>query len=220
MMKLAIFDLDNTLLAGDSDYAWGQFMADVGAVDREDYEARNRAFYEDYMAGTLDIDAFLKFSLAPLARHEPEQLRAWHEAFLTRVIDPMITPAARRLVTHHRDKGHTLMIITATNAFVTRPIARRFEIEHLLATEPEMIDGRYTGNYVGTPTFQAGKIDALEEWLAAQSAKPETTWFYSDSRNDIPLLERVDHPVAVDPDPHLREHADARNWPVMSLRGE
>jgi len=217
-MQLAIFDLDHTLLAGDSDYAWGQFLARVGAVDREEYEARNRAFYEDYLAGKLDIDAFLKFSLSPLATHDPAQLAVWHEQFMLEMIDPMITPTSLALVAQHRKQGHTLMIITATNAFITRPIAKRFGIEHLLATEPELVDGRYTGNYIGIPTFQAGKVTALERWLQNQAQQPEQTWFYSDSRNDIPLLERVDHPVAVDPDPYLRAHAESLGWPIISLR--
>jgi len=217
-VQLAIFDLDNTLLAGDSDYAWGQFLAQTGAVDAEEYAERNRAFYEDYLAGTLDIDAFLHFSLAPLAQHTVEQLEAWRAQFLEEVIVPMITESARELVEKHRHKGHELMIITATNAFVTEPIAARFGIEHLLATRPERVEGRYTGSYVGTPTFQEGKIRALDEWLAARAAQPEKTWFYSDSRNDIPLLERVNHPVAVDPDNVLRGHAEQLDWPIISLR--
>ncbi len=217
-VQLAIFDLDHTLLNGDSDYAWGQFLAQTGAVDAEEYARRNRAFYEDYLAGTLDIDAFLKFSLAPLAQHPATQLEEWRNQFLQEMIAPMIQPAARALVEKHREKGHTLMIITATNAFVTEPIAALFGIDHLLATRPERNGGQYTGEYVGIPTFQEGKIRALEAWLQAQTEEPEKTWFYSDSRNDIPLLEQVDHPVAVDPDEVLKAHAETKLWPIISLR--
>lgn len=217
-MHLAIFDLDNTLLAGDSDHAWGQFLADVGAVNRDAYSAKNQIFYEEYQRGTLDIDAFLKFSLAPLAAHEPAQLIAWRAEFIHSVITPMVTDKARNLVAHHRQRGDELLIITATNAFVTAPIAELFGIEHLLATQPTLRAGRYTGGYDGTPTFQAGKRLVLDQWLAARQWQPAKTWFYSDSRNDLPLLEAVDHPVAVDPDVVLRERALAAGWPIISLR--
>ncbi len=218
-MQLAIFDLDNTLLAGDSDHAWGQYLADVGAVDRAAYSAKNQIFYEEYQRGTLDIDAFLRFSLAPLAQHEPDRLTAWRAEFIRSIIAPMVTDQAQKLVEHHRQRGDELLIITATNAFVTAPIAALFGIEHLLATQPTFKDGRYTGGYDGTPTFQAGKQLALNEWLAARQFHPEKTWFYSDSRNDLPLLEAVDHPVAVDPDAVLRARAEAAGWPIISLRG-
>lgn len=217
-MHLAIFDLDNTLLAGDSDHAWGQFLAAVGAVDPEVYRARNQIFYEEYQRGTLDIDAFLRFSLAPLAQHQPEQLLAWRAEFVRSIIEPMVTEKAQHLVAHHRQRHDELLIITATNAFVTAPIADLFGIEHLLATQPTFKDGRYTGEYEGTPTFQAGKRLALDQWLAGLQWQPEKTWFYSDSRNDLPLLETVDHPVAVDPDTVLRERALAAGWPIISLR--
>ncbi|WP_407276352.1 HAD family hydrolase [Halothiobacillus sp. DCM-1] len=217
-MHLAIFDLDNTLLAGDSDHSWGQFLAGTGAVDGAAYAAQNQVFYEDYQRGTLDIDAFLRFSLAPLARFSVDELLAWRREFIETVITPLVTDKARALVEQHRARGDELLIITATNYFVTEPIAALFGIEHLLATRPEMKDGRYTGNYQGVPTFQAGKQTALAAWLATRGEQPERTWFYSDSRNDLPLLEAVDHPVAVDPDPVLRARAQAAGWPIISLR--
>lgn len=217
-MQLAIFDLDNTLLAGDSDYLWGQFMVQQGAVDPEHYEKTNRAFYEQYEAGTLDIDAFLAFALKPLSQHPMEQLNRWHQQFMHSVIQPLITQPSRDLVAQHRDAGHTLLIITATNHFVTAPIAAELGIDHLIATNPEIVDGQYTGKVAGIPSFQAGKITRLDEWLQAQQTTVTDSWFYSDSQNDIPLLDKVDHPYAVDPDPALQSYAEARHWPIISLR--
>jgi len=220
-VNLALFDLDNTLLSGDSDYEWGQFLIDQGVVDRDFYESRNRDFYEQYKAGTLDIHEFLHFALEPLARHTPEELARWHEAFMAERILPLIGQPARDLVARHAGQGDLLVIVTATNAFVTAPIAREFGVPHLIATEPEQVDGRYTGRPRGTPCFQAGKIVRLDEWLAARGQSLSSfadTWFYSDSRNDLPLLERVSRPVAVDPDARLAEVARARGWPVLSLR--
>jgi len=217
-MNLAIFDLDNTLLAGDSDYLWGRFLCAKGIVDSELYEAANQRFYEDYKLGTLDIDAFLRFSLAPLALHSVEQLAAWHTEFMQEFIEPIILPQAVDLIEKHRARGDYPLIITATNAFVTEPIAQRLGVADILATQPEMQDGRYTGRYVGTPTFQQGKIKALHDWTGAQPNPFEKTWFYSDSRNDLPLLEQVTHPVAVDADPVLTAEAARRGWPQISLR--
>jgi len=220
-MKLVLFDLDNTLLAGDSDYEWGQFLIAKGAVDSAHYEARNRAFYEDYKAGRLDIYAFLAFALRPLATHPREQLEAWRAEYVASRIRPMITLAARGLVNRHLDDADLVAIITATNSFVTAPIAREFGIPHLIATEPEQIDGRFTGEVAGTPCFREGKVARIEAFLADHGSgldRLESSWFYSDSHNDLPLLERVRHPVAVDPDPVLRAHAETRGWPVISLR--
>lgn len=220
-MQLACFDLDNTLLATDSDHEWGQFLIDLGIRDREQHAVANDRFYADYQAGTLDIDAFLAYQLAPLAEHAPAQLDAWHRQFMRERILPRVTRSARKLVQQHREAGHTLIIVTATNSFVTAPIAQEFGIEHLIATEPEQVDGRYTGRYAGTPSFREGKVTRLEEWLAGRGARLDTlaeSWFYSDSRNDLPLLERVTHPVAVDPDPTLESIAHQRRWPVISLR--
>jgi HAD superfamily hydrolase (TIGR01490 family) len=216
-MPLAIFDLDNTLLSGDSDYLWGQFLGELGVVDPDSYERENERFYADYRAGRLDIMAFLRFSLAPLAAHPREQLDAWHQAFMTAKIEPLIGTAALALVEQHRQAGDTLLIITATNAFVTAPIAQRFGITNLIATEPEEADGRFTGQVAGTPSFRDGKVARLEAWLAERDGTLDGSWFYSDSHNDLPLLERVSHPVAVDPDPALAQHAAEHGWPVISL---
>ncbi len=216
-MPLAIFDLDNTLLSGDSDYLWGQFLGELGVVDRDSYERENERFYADYRAGQLDIMAFLRFSLAPLAAHPRDQLDAWHQTFMTTKIEPLIGAGALALVEQHRQAGDTLLIITATNAFVTAPIAQRFGIANLIATDPEQADGRFTGRVAGTPSFRDGKVARLEAWLAERDMTLDGSWFYSDSHNDLPLLERVSHPVAVDPDPTLARHAAAQGWPVISL---
>lgn len=221
MTRLALFDLDNTLLACDSDYEWGQFLVDRGVLDRDAYEAQNAAFYDQYKAGTLDIHEFLGFALRPLAAHAPEDLHRWHLDFMATRIRPAIGDASRRLVREHLDAGHLCAIVTATNSFVTAPIAREFGVTHLLATDPEQADGRYTGRVAGTPCFREGKIVRVEAWLAAQGrrlAEFEESSFYSDSHNDLPLLERVTRPVAVDPDPRLEAAARARGWPVISLR--
>ncbi len=220
-MQLALFDLDNTLLAGDSDFEWGQFLISEGVLDRELHLARNVQFYEDYKAGTLDIQAFLAFQLKPLAQHPRSQLNAWHARYMERKIRPMITDQARALVERHRAKGDLLVVITATNGFVTGPIAREFGIDHLIATTPEEIGGEFTGSVFGVPCFKEGKVTRLIQWLTARGETLksfEASWFYSDSHNDLPLLHLVDHPVAVDPDPALRAHAEAHGWPVISLR--
>ncbi|HEY5899088.1 MAG TPA: HAD family hydrolase [Burkholderiales bacterium] len=220
-MRLALFDLDNTLLTGDSDYEWGQFLVDHGVLDRDAYEAQNRVYYEQYVAGTLDIHEYLGFALRPLAEHAAADLERWHGEFMRLRIQPMITPAARDLVARHRDAGDLCAVITATNSFVTAPIAREFGVPHLIATEPEQRDGRFTGRVAGTPCFREGKILRLENWLAdAGHRLPDfaESVFYSDSHNDLPLLERVTRPVAVDPDEALGAEAARRGWAVMSLR--
>jgi HAD superfamily hydrolase (TIGR01490 family) len=220
-MRLALFDLDNTLLAGDSDYEWGQFLIDHGVLDREVYEAQNRAYYEQYVAGTLDIHEYLGFALRPLAEHTAADLGRWHAEFMRLRIRPMIMPAARRLVRRHLDAGELCAIVTATNSFVTAPIAREFGVEHLIATEPEAIDGRFSGRVAGTPCFREGKVQRIDEWLASLGRRLKDfaeSAFYSDSHNDLPLLERVSRPVAVDPDAALAAEAGRRGWAVMSLR--
>lgn len=220
-MKLALFDLDNTLLTGDSDFEWAQFLIEQGVLDREAYEARNLAFYEQYKAGTLDIHTFLDFQLKPLSRHPRSQLDAWHAQFMQTRILPMIGQQARDLVGQHRAEGHRLIMITATNSFVTGPIAREFGVPVLIATEPEQRAGEFTGLASGIPCFREGKVKRLEAWLETQAADwsmIERSWFYSDSHNDLFLMERVTDPIAVDPDPQLSETAQARGWPVMSLR--
>ncbi len=220
-MRLALCDLDNTLLACDSDYEWGQFLVDRGILDRDQYEAQNRTYYEQYVAGTLDIHEYLGFALRPLAAHAPADLDRWHGEFMRSRILPSITREARALVEGHRRGGDLCAIITATNSFVTKPIAREFGVEHLVATEPEMRDGRFTGRVDGTPCFREGKLTRLEEWLAAlgrRSSDFAERWCYSDSHNDLPLLELATRPVVVDPDERLRAEARRRGWPVISLR--
>lgn len=216
-MPLAIFDLDNTLLRGDSDHAWGEFLVERGLVDGESYRRENERYYAAYQAGTLDIFEFLAFALRPLAAHPPDVLDAWHREFMREKILPMITPAARALVERHRARGDTLLIITATNRFVTAPIAREFGIEHLIATEPEMVDGRYTGRVQGIPSYREGKVERLRQWMQAQGANLHDSHFYSDSHNDLPLLRLVTHPVAVNPDAQLRAEARARGWTILQL---
>ena len=220
-MNLALFDLDNTLLACDSDYEWGQFLVDRGVLKRDEYEAQNAAFYEQYKAGTLDIHEFLGFALRPLAEHTTAELDRWHAEFMDARIRPAMGAPARALVRRHLDAGDLCAVVTATNSFVTGPIAREFGVPHLVATEPERIGGRYTGRVAGTPCFREGKIARVQAWLAEQGRRlPDfaQSRFYSDSQNDLPLLELVTHPVAVDPDPKLAAVARARGWPALSLR--
>jgi HAD superfamily hydrolase (TIGR01490 family) len=220
-MRLALFDLDNTLLACDSDYEWGQFLVDRGVLERQAYEAQNRAYYDQYVAGTLDIHEFLGFALRPLAEHSPEDLARWHAEFMGARIRPAITPKARALVRRHLDNADLCAIITATNSFVTGPIAHEFGVTHLIATEPEMRAGRYTGKVAGIPCFREGKVRRLHEWLEGLGHTlgdfAETTC-YSDSHNDLPLLLKVKHAVAVDPDAKLTAEAQKRGWPVISLK--
>lgn len=219
-MPLAIFDLDNTLLAGDSDHLWGDFLADRGLVDGDRHRRENDRFLEAYEAGTLDIDEFLRFSLRTLAGRDTAELARLRTAFIEERIAPIVAPGTPALLGRHRDAGDHLMIITATNRFVTEPIAHMLGVDTLLATEPEMRDGRYTGSVAGTPCFREGKVERLLDWLAGNGAGLDGSAFYSDSHNDLPLLERVEQPVAVDPDPILAETAHARAWPVISLRDD
>ncbi len=220
-MELVLFDLDNTLLAGDSDFEWAQFLISKGVLDKEVYEARNQQFYYQYKAGTLDIFEFLDFQLKPLARHSRAQLDAWHQEFMDTRVRPMMTPKAQALVKQHLDAGAVVAIVTATNSFVTGPIARAFGIPHLVATIPAQEDGAFTGKPRGTPAFKAGKIERVEAWLESLGLCWESfakSSFYSDSHNDLPLMNKVGNPVAVDPDDTLRAHAGNHGWPVISLR--
>jgi HAD superfamily hydrolase (TIGR01490 family) len=217
-MRLVLFDLDNTLLAGDSDYEWAQYLIEEGVLEREFYEARNQAFYDQYKAGVLDIYEFLDFQLKPLAQYDRNTLNRWHAGFMRTKVRPMISAGARALVERHRDD--LCVIITATNSFVTGPIAAEFGVEHLIATTPEEIGGRFTGRVSGTPCFQKGKVTRLDAWLAERGttlASFRASWFYSDSSNDLPLLELVTNPVAVDPDAKLGAHAERQGWPVVRL---
>jgi len=220
-MKLTLFDLDNTLLACDSDYEWGQFLVDRGVLNRHTYETQNAVFYEQYKAGKLDIHEFLGFALRPLAEHTPEDLDRWHADFMQTRIRPAIRVPSRDLVRRHLDAGDLCAVVTATNSFVTAPIAREFGVPHLVATEPERSAGRFTGRVAGVPCFREGKIERVEAWLAGQGRRladfPQSS-FYSDSHNDLPLLERVTRPIAVDPDQTLAAEARRRGWPVISLR--
>jgi len=222
-MKLALFDLDNTLIAGDSDFEWAQFLIEKKALDRELHEARNLEFYEQYKTGTLDIHEFLDFQLKPLSRHPRSQLEEWRREFISKKIKPLIAPGAEALIANHKLDGDLCIIITATNSFVTQPIASVLGIENLIATNPEERDGEFTGKVTGTPSFREGKIKRLEDWLDKHNLTWLSflqSWFYSDSLNDLPLLNKVTHPVAVDPDDTLMKHAENNGWPVISLRSE
>jgi len=219
-VNLALFDLDNTLLNGDSDFEWAQFLIAIGVLDRELFEAKNEAFYQQYQAGTLDILAFLDFQLKPLARHSRQQLDIWHRQFMAERIMPMISPAARQLVAKHQAAGDLCAIVTATNRFVTAPIAREFGIDHLIATEPAQHNGEFTGGVAGVPSFREGKIIRLESWLTERGQSWDSfanSTFYSDSLNDLPLLEKVRTPVAVKPDATLRAHAERCGWPILQF---
>ena len=217
-MPLALFDLDNTLLAGDSDYLWGCFLVDKGLVDGELYEEANERFYRQYAEGKLDIHEFLNFALQPLAENDAHLLQSLHREFMERHIRPIMTSRGADMVREHQDRGNRAVIITATNSFVTGPIAQAFAVDDLIATEPEIIDGRYTGKVAGIPCFQHGKIEKLHAWLHRTGVDFDDSWFYSDSHNDLPLLEEVAHPVAVDPDDQLRAVATERGWQITSFR--
>jgi len=220
-VNLALFDLDNTLLSGDSDFEWSQFLIDQGVLERELFEAKNQTFYDQYKAGSLNINEFLDFQLKPLSRHSRKVLDAWHEDFMRIKIRPMMGDAAHELVAKHRDAGDVCVIITATNSFVTAPIAREFGVPNLIATDPEHVNGEFTGNVVGVPSFREGKITRLESWMSERGwdwSSFAGTVFYSDSLNDLPLLAKVKTPVAVDPDATLLKHAQQHGWEILSLR--
>lgn len=216
-MTLAIFDLDHTLLAGDSDYLWGEYMVENQIVDAQKFRARNKAFYQDYQRGTLDSERYLEFALEPLIHFTIEELYAWRADYVEKWIKPLIAPGAGKLLASHRARNHELLIISATHLFITEPIAQLLEVPTVLATEPEIIDNRYTGRYLGTPTYQEGKVTVLKQWLDDSAHSLEGSYFYSDSINDISLLELVDKPIAVNPDDELKTIAEARHWDVIDL---
>lgn len=219
--NLALFDLDNTLLAGDSDYNWSLFLIEEGLLDANTHHARNEQFYQDYKNGNLDIYKFLEFQLKPLSEHSMQFLDELHLKFMEKIIRPMMTTKAQALVNKHQAAGDLCLIITATNSFVTKPIAEAYGIEHLIGTDPEMVDGQYTGGVSGVPSFQAGKVTRINEWLAQrqqQLSDFESSYFYSDSHNDLPLMKLVTNPVAVDADETLTEYAKEQHWPHISLR--
>jgi len=217
-MPLAIFDLDETLIAADSDHEWGQFVIDKGLVDAQKHKKKNDDFYEQYKAGQLDIDEYLQFSCSILTQYSIEDLHRFRSEFVAQRILPIILDKAQDLVKKHRELGDTLLVITSTIEFITRPIVDEFGIDILIAPDPEIVSNRYTGRIVGVPSFAAGKVTRLEQWLANRQDSLEGSSFYSDSHNDLPLLRLVDNPVAVDPDPILREKAEENQWPIISLR--
>jgi len=217
---LALFDLDNTLIAGDSDHAWGEFLSNEGLVDADAHRKKNDQFYADYCSGGLDIKAYQRFALSTIAGKSIDELVPLRTRFLQEMIAPMLLDAAQALVQRHRDAGDLLMIITATNDFVTRPIADIFGIEHLIACEAEVIEGKYTGDIVGTPSYQEGKVERLMAWLEDREHSLAGSYFYSDSHNDIALLQQVSNPVAVDPDDKLKGIALERGWQIISLRSD
>jgi len=213
-MALAIFDLDKTLITGDSDFLWGEFMSENGMVDRANYQKRNADFFKQYTLGKLNISEYLEFCLEPLSRFSYDELRNYHRSFLEEKIRPIISNDAIKQVEKHRDQGDTLLVLTATNRFITSPIVAEFGIENLLATEIELIDERYTGKVLGKPCFQEGKIEHLKRWISNRNISLDDSHFYSDSHNDLPTLELVDYPNVVNPDDKLREIALKRNWPI------
>lgn len=217
-MTLAIFDLDNTLLGGDSDHAWGEFLCRKGYVNAVTHRAKNDAFYQDYCRGELDVHAYQRFALGPLKGKSIEEADLWHQQFMAESLPALWLPKAEALLAKHEQAGDFLLIITATNRFVTAPIARKLRVHDLIATEAEIIEGRYTGNMAGIPCYQAGKVTRLQEWLQIHGESMEGSYFYSDSHNDLPLLEMVERPIAVDPDATLRKVAESRNWEILSLR--
>lgn len=217
-MNLAIFDLDNTLLADDSDYLWGKFLSDQGFVDAKTHQKEHEHYYKSYLNGDLDIAAFSEFQFRFLADNNMNELLIWRNLFIEKYIRPIILEKAIALINKHREQKDILLIITATNSFITKPIAELLNIEHLIATEPEISDGQYTGKLSGIASFAEGKVTRYEQWLQKNKLRPKKIWFYSDSHNDIPLLNYVSHPTAVDPDDILRAEAKKRNWPIISLR--
>jgi HAD superfamily hydrolase (TIGR01490 family) len=217
-VALAIFDLDNTLLGGDSDFLWGQYLVDEGIVDADTYAKTNAQFYAQYQAGELDIHEYARFAFKPLADHPMDQLKTWRKGFFDRYVRPIILEKGMDLIQHHKTRGDITLIITATNRFITEPIAETYGVDYLLATDPKLSQGRYQAEIEGTPCFQGGKITRLEAWMSEHNEGLAGSWFYSDSHNDLPLLERVDHAIAVDPDEILESAARANDWQIISLR--
>lgn len=217
-MNLAIFDLDNTLIAGDSDHAWGEFLVNKNLVDSQWYKAQNDKFYADYCAGQLNIIAYSEFVFSFLAQHDTAYLQQLHQQFMSEVIRPIMLPKAQALIAEHSAAGDELLIITATNRFITQAIGEAFGIPQVLATEPEKVDGRYTGKVFGVPCYKEGKITRYQAWLAQQNKRFDKVTFYSDSHNDLPLLSIVDVPVVVDADAKLLAHAQEKGWQILSLR--
>ena len=217
-MSLAIFDLDNTLIGGDSDFLWGEFIGEEGIVDANAYRKKNEYFYQQYDLGTLDIYAWLEFCLEPLTRYSMTELQELHHRFMIQKIEPILLDKAQNCINRHKERGDTVLVITASTSFVTAPIVKKYGVNHLLATEPEIKEGRYTGGVSGMPCFQSGKIDKLMPWLQKNKETLTGSTFYSDSHNDLPLLELVDNPVAVNADKILTQIAEKKGWKVLNWR--
>ena len=217
-MRLAIFDIDNTLIAGDSDLLWGEFLCERNYVDSNVYKAEHKKYYKDYLSGKLDINNFLKFQLKVLGENDLNLLKKWRKDFFEEKIRPVILPKAHQLIDKHRNQNHDLLIITATNRFIVEPIASEFKIENIIACEPEIYNEQFTGKFTGTPSYAEGKVERFNDWLKTIGRRLEESWFYSDSHNDIPLMKEVNHPVAVDPDESLKNEAIKIGWPIISLR--
>ena len=217
-MRLAIFDIDNTLIAGDSDLLWGEFLCERNYVDSNVYKAEHEKYYKDYLSGQLDINNFLKFQLKVLGENDLNLLKKWRKDFFEEKIRPVILPKAHQLIDKHRNQNHDLLIITATNRFIVEPIASEFKIENIIACEPEIYNEQFTGKFTGTPSYAEGKVERFNDWLKTIGRRLEESWFYSDSHNDIPLMKEVNHPVAVDPDESLKNEAIKIGWPIISLR--
>lgn len=217
-MALAIFDLDNTLIAGDSDHSWGEFLVDQNIVDRQLYKKMNDKFYADYESGCLDIFAYLEFSVEPLTQFSLQELDKLHQQFMRDIIEPMKLDQAKTLINNHRQAGDRILVITSTNRFIVEPICKSLGIDEIIATDLQIIDGKYTGKVDGTPTFKEGKVERFNQWLSEQNINNEGSYFYSDSINDMPMLLEVAYPIAVDPDPALRKEAESRHWEIISLR--
>ena len=217
-MRLAIFDIDNTLIAGDSDLLWGEFLCERNYVDSNVYKAEHEKYYKDYLSGKLDINNFLKFQLKVLGENDLNLLKKWRKDFFEEKIRPVILPKAYQLIDKHRNQNHDLLIITATNRFIVEPIASEFKIENIIACEPEIYNEQFTGKFTGTPSYAEGKVERFNDWLKTIGRRLEESWFYSDSHNDIPLMKEVNHPIAVDPDEYLKNEAIKIGWPIISLR--
>ena len=217
-MSLAIFDLDNTLIGGDSDFLWGEFLGEEGVVDANAYRKKNEYFYQQYDLGALDIYAWLDFCLEPLSRYSMKELQEFHHRFMIQKIEPIMLDKAQNCINQHKERGDTVLVMTASNSFVTAPIVKKYGINQLLATEPEIKAGRYTGGVSGIPCFQSGKVDKLMPWLQKNEETLTGSTFYSDSHNDLPLLELVDNPVAVNADKILTKIAEKKGWEILNWR--
>ena len=214
-MALAIFDLDKTLIGGDSDFLWGEFLSEIGAVDADTYQIKNQYFFDQYALGKLNINEYLEFCLEPLSLNSRTTLDEWHQRFMQEKIEQILLPKAQTIIDKHKAQGDTILVITATNSFVTGPIVKRYGIDNLLATNPEVKNGKFTGKVEGEPCFQKGKIAHLDRWLEQTGEDMTGSYFYSDSHNDLPMLELVDNPVVVHGDETLKKVAKERGWPSL-----